>query len=105
MKIGALHWFTSDLRIHDNRALAGAAARGPVAGVFVLDPASLRRAAEAPRRVAFMRACLASLADTLAEQGSRLIVLEGDPVEEVPRLAARLGAPLVTHARNFEPAA
>jgi deoxyribodipyrimidine photo-lyase len=105
MKIGALHWFTSDLRVGDNAALAAGAGRGPVAGVFVLDPASLRRAADAPRRVGFMRACIASLADTLAAGGSRLIILEGDPVEEVPRLAAGLGAPLVTHARNVEPAA
>jgi deoxyribodipyrimidine photo-lyase len=105
MKIGALHWFTSDLRVRDNRALAAGAARGPVAGVFVLDPESLRHAADAPRRVAFMRACVASLSETLVAAGSRLVVVEGDPAVCLPRLAAGLGAPLVTHARNFEPGA
>jgi deoxyribodipyrimidine photo-lyase len=36
---------------------------------------------------------------------SRLVVLEGRAAEELPRLAARLGARVVSHARNYEPAA
>ena len=103
--IAALHWFTSDLRLADNPALAAAAARGPVAGVFVLDPESLRRAARAPRRVAFLHACLATLDDELAARGSRLLVREGDPSVELPRIAAALGARTLSHARNYEPAA
>jgi deoxyribodipyrimidine photo-lyase len=105
MKIPALHWFTSDLRLTDNPALAQAGAHGAVAGVFVLDPASLRRAAGAPRRIAFLRACLAALDATLAGHGSRLVVVEGDPAVELPRIADALGARVVTHARNHEPAA
>jgi deoxyribodipyrimidine photo-lyase len=105
MKIPALHWFTSDLRLHDNAALAAAGAHGPVAAAFVFDPASLRRSAHAPRRVAFLRACVARLAASVAERGSRLIVVDGDPADVLPRLAHRLGAGVVTHARNYEPAA
>jgi deoxyribodipyrimidine photo-lyase len=99
-----LHWFTSDLRLRDNPAL-GAGGTGPVAGVFVLDPASLRRAADAPRRVAFLHACLGALDGTLRARGSRLIVREGDPAVELPRVAAALDARLLTHANNYEPAA
>jgi deoxyribodipyrimidine photo-lyase len=103
VQAAALHWFTSDLRIEDNAALAGRS--GPVAGVFVLDPALLRRHAGAPRRIAFMHACLRALDGALRGQGSRLVIAEGDPAAELPRLAAALGARLVSHARNHEPAA
>ncbi len=105
MKPAAIHWFTSDLRVDDNLALAGADRAGPVAGVFVLDPALLARHAGAPRRIAFMYACLHALDATLRGRDSRLVVLEGDPAIELPRLAAGLGVRLLTHAVNHEPAA
>jgi deoxyribodipyrimidine photo-lyase len=99
-----VHWFTSDLRLTDNPALA-AGRRGEIAAVFVLDPECLARAAAAPRRVAFMMACLAELDRALAARGSRLLVCEGAAEDELPRVAAALGARLLTHARNYEPAA
>jgi len=105
MDAGALHWFTSDLRTGDNAALAEAGRAGPVAGVFVLNPAVLRRHAAAERRVAFMYATLHALDADLRGRGSRLVVVDGDPAVALPRLAARLGVRLVTHARNHEPAA
>lgn len=101
----AVHWFTSDLRLRDNPALAIAARSGPVAAVFVRDPAILARHTAARRRIAFMDACLAALDAALVEHGSRLVVLEGRAVDELPRFAARVGAALVTHAVNHEPAA
>jgi deoxyribodipyrimidine photo-lyase len=100
----AIHWFTSDLRLDDNPALNAGAEAGPVAGVYVLDPVVLRRHADATRRRAFMAATLQALDARIRECGSRLIVLEGRAVEELPHLAARLGARLVTHATNYEPA-
>jgi deoxyribodipyrimidine photo-lyase len=105
MKSPVVHWFTSDLRLGDNPALALDAAAAPVAAAFVFDPASLRRAAAAPRRIAFLRATLAALDADLAARGTRLLVATGDPAVLLPRLAARLGAHAVTHARNGEPAA
>ena len=105
MTAGALHWFTSDLRTGDNAALAEAGRAGPVAGVFVLNPAVLRRHAAAPRRLAFMYATLHALDADLRGRGSRLVVVEGEPAVALPRLAARLGAGMVTHAHNHEPAA
>ena len=105
MIAAALHWFTSDLRLHDNAALAEAGRAGRVAGVFVLDPALLARHARATRRIAFMYACLRALDSGLDALGSRLLVVEGDPATELPRLAVALGAHVVSHARNHEPAA
>ena len=105
MTAAALHWFTSDLRVHDNAALAESGRAGAVAGVFVLNPALLERHARAPRRIAFMYACLHALDAGVRALGSRLIVVEGDPVTELPQLAATLGAGVVSHARNHEPAA
>ena len=105
MTAAGLHWFTSDLRVHDNAALAEAGRAGTVAGVFVLNPTVLERHARAPRRIAFMYACLHALDAALRALGSRLLVVQGDPVVELPRLAATLGAGVVSHARNHEPAA
>ena len=105
MIAAALHWFTSDLRLHDNTALAGAGRAGRVAAVFVLDPALLARHARAGRRIAFMYACLRALDAGLRVLGSRLLVVEGEAATELPRLASALGARVVSHARNHEPAA
>jgi deoxyribodipyrimidine photo-lyase len=99
----SLHWFTTDLRLDDNPALA--AADGPVAGVFVLIPRVLARHAGAPRRLAFLHATLQALDASLRACGSRLLVVEGEPDVALPPLAARLGARRVTHALNHEPAA
>jgi deoxyribodipyrimidine photo-lyase len=52
-----------------------------------------------------MASCLQALDARLAENGSRLVVLEGDAADELPRLAARLEARVVSHARNYEPGA
>ena len=105
MTAAGLHWFTSDLRVHDNAALAESGRAGAVAAVFVLNPALLERHARAPRRIAYMYACLQALDAGLRALGSRLVVIQGDPVAELPRLAATLRVGVVSHARNHEPAA
>ena len=101
----ALHWFTSDLRLDDNPALAAGAEAGALVGVYVLDPLILRRHAGATRRLAFMAATLQALDARLCECGSRLVVLEGHAWEELPRLADRVGARVVSGAANYEPGA
>ncbi|MEU4738890.1 deoxyribodipyrimidine photo-lyase [Actinosynnema sp. NPDC023658] len=55
--------------------------------LFVLDPVLLK--ASGTPRVDFLHRCLRSLD---AELGGRLVVVEGDPVDVVPRVAARVGA-------------
>jgi deoxyribodipyrimidine photo-lyase len=89
--VTALVWFRRDLRLLDNPALADATRRHDrVVCAYVLDGRLL--AAAGPLRRRFHLASLASLAGSLAAQGGRLVVRVGDPVVEVPALAAEVGA-------------
>jgi len=99
-----IFWHRRDLRLADNRGLAAAAAATPaVTGVFVLDPAILSAADMAPARVWFLLESLKELQQRWREAGSRLLVLEGDPAELLPRLAEALAAPVVAWNRDVEP--
>jgi deoxyribodipyrimidine photo-lyase len=99
-----LFWHRRDLRLADNLGLAAAAAATPaVTGVFVLDPAILGSTDMAPARVWFLLESLAELQRRWREAGSRLLVLEGDPAELLPRLAKALGAAVVAWNRDVEP--
>ncbi|MEQ6903271.1 deoxyribodipyrimidine photo-lyase [Nocardioides sp. YIM 152588] len=79
-------WFRRDLRLRDHPALT-AAADGPVAGLFVLDPVLWRGAGDARR--AWLAACLRALDEAM---GGRLIVRLGDPAVEVPAVVRGVGA-------------
>jgi deoxyribodipyrimidine photo-lyase len=83
--------FTRDLRVHDNPALS-AAARGAdhVVPLFVRDRRV--RAGFADGRARFLDECLADLDRSLRGLGARLVVREGDPAEEVARVAEEVGA-------------
>ncbi|MFM8976090.1 MAG: deoxyribodipyrimidine photo-lyase, partial [Vulcanococcus sp.] len=99
-----LFWHRRDLRLADNLGLAAAAVATPaVTGVFVLDPAILGSTDMAPARVWFLLESLAELQRRWREAGSRLLVLEGDPAELLPRLAEALGAAVVAWNRDVEP--
>jgi deoxyribodipyrimidine photo-lyase len=99
-----LFWHRRDLRLADNLGVAAAAAATPaVTGVFVLDPAILADPAMAPARLWFLRESLRELAERWREAGSRLVLLEGDPAELLPRLAAAVGAEVVAWNRDVEP--
>ena len=88
-----LFWHRRDLRLTDNLGLAGAAAVSPaVTGVVVLDPRQLRAETMAPARLWFLRESLLELEQAWRAAGSRLVLLEGDPLELVPRLAEAIGA-------------
>ena len=109
----ALVWFRRDLRTADNAALYHAlkAARR-VWCVFVYDRAILDLLPRADRRVAFIHASIAELDQQLAGlaaphgvSGVRLIVRHGESTEEIPRLAALLGAQAVYASHDDEPAA
>lgn len=87
-----LVWFRDkDLRVLDHRPLRAA---GPGAIPVVAGPAE-----------GALARCRGDLASRLEALGSGLVWLPGDPLLELPRLAAHLGAPEV-HAHAFsEPAA
>jgi deoxyribodipyrimidine photo-lyase len=92
-------WFRRDLRLADNPALLAAAAEADeVVPLFVLDPA-VYEAAGPPRQAYLLR----SLAELDRRLGHRLVVRRGDPVAEVPRLTAEVGATSVHCAADFGP--
>jgi deoxyribodipyrimidine photo-lyase len=99
-----VHWFRRDLRLRDNTALLRAAAEGDrLVPVFVLDDAILARRDTGGARVRFLLGCLLELAARLAERGSRLIVLRGDPAVEIPRVARAVAAATVHWNKDYEP--
>ena len=91
----ALWWIRRDLRLHDNQALAAAQAQAErVVPVFVLDPALLASPYTGEQRLAFLYDGLRSLDADLFTRGSRLIVRQGDPAEELASLLAETQASL-----------
>ena len=99
-----LFWHRRDLRLADNLGLASAAAATPaLTGVVVLDPAELAAVQQAPARRWFLAESLRELAGRWRAAGSRLLILQGDPVELLPRLTAATGAAVVAWNRGVEP--
>ncbi|WP_135805390.1 cryptochrome/photolyase family protein [Halorussus marinus] len=94
-----VHWHRRDLRVADNRALAEAAADDAVLPVFVLDPGVLDHAG--PPRVAFLLDALESLRETYRGLGGDLLVVRGDPREELPRIARERDAEAVYWNRDY----
>ena len=102
----ALVWFRRDLRVHDHAALHQALkAHSKVYCVFVFDTTILDRLPRRDRRVEFILRAVEEVDTSLREMGGALIVRHGDPVVEIPRLAAELGVAAVYCNRDYEPTA
>ena len=104
----ALVWFRRDLRLDDHPALAHALHEAEdVWCAFVLDRPLLDPLPRADRRVEFIRASLAELDARIAalgrRRGARLIVRHGDPVHEIPTLAAALDVGQVVAHHDDDP--
>ncbi|GAA3219814.1 deoxyribodipyrimidine photo-lyase [Pseudonocardia petroleophila] len=96
MSDASVVWFRRDLRVRDQPTFLAAA---PSAlGLFVLDPALLGPSGAA--RSTFLFRALRSLDESL---GGRLLVVEGDPAEVVPRIAEAVGAGAVHVAADYGP--
>ena len=103
-----LFWHRRDLRLADNLGLQAAVAISPaVMGVYVLDPALIHPPESlppmAPARLWFLVETLRELQQRWLEAGSRLLVVAGDPVQLLPRLASLLEVPVVVWSRDVEP--
>jgi deoxyribodipyrimidine photo-lyase len=99
-----LFWHRRDLRISDSLGLARACSLSDrVMGVFCFDPALLQRDDVAPARIAYLLACLQSLSADYLQAGSRLLILDRDPVVGLPLLATKLDARAVYWHRDVEP--
>ncbi|GLF96269.1 cryptochrome/photolyase family protein [Streptomyces yaizuensis] len=85
--------FTSDLRVHDQPALAAAVREADeVVPLFVLDPGVGKSGFAAPNRRAFLADCLASLDTGLRQRGGRLVIRAGETAGQVRRVVAETGA-------------
>ena len=103
-----LFWHRRDLRLADNLGLVAAAGISPaVTGVYVLDPKVIEPPPElppmAPARLWFLIESLIELQQRWRDAGSRLLVLDGDPVTVLPQLAEQIGAEAVVWNRDVEP--
>ncbi|XUW91341.1 DNA photolyase family protein [Burkholderia sp. M6-3] len=112
-----LVWFRRDLRSTDNAALYYALKHCErVWCVFVFDTTILQPLVDKwltrnpgtqaqDRRVEFILASLGELDEALRARGGGLVVLSGDPVDLVPKLANELQVDAVFANHDYEPAA
>ncbi|RYE98491.1 MAG: deoxyribodipyrimidine photo-lyase, partial [Oxalobacteraceae bacterium] len=102
----ALVWFRRDLRVDDQAALYHALKSAKqVFCAFVLDRDILDALPRADRRVEFILGALQVLDEDLRRLGGALIVRHGVAADEIPRLAAELGAQAVFANHDDEPQA
>jgi deoxyribodipyrimidine photo-lyase len=71
---------------------------------LILDPATRERIARSPRRAAFYCGAVASLAESLAARGTRLIVRRGPAGATLKRLARQLRAETVVWSSAYDAA-
>uniref|UniRef100_UPI0035B1B3D2 FAD-binding domain-containing protein n=1 Tax=Inhella sp. TaxID=1921806 RepID=UPI0035B1B3D2 len=86
-----LVWFKRDLRVSDHEPLARAAARGPVAGLFVYEPSVLRSPDFDASHLDFINDCLAELREALARLGCPLLLRVGECPQVLQDLDAEYG--------------
>lgn len=98
-----LMWFRRDLRLADHPALTAACATGrPVIPVYICDDAVTGLGA-APRWR--LEQGIAALADSLAGQGSALILRRGEAAQVLADLITETGADAVYWSRLYDPGA
>jgi len=100
----SIHWFRKGLRLHDNPALLEACQGAThVFPVFILDPHFAKPEKIGVLRYRFMLQTIQDLDDNLRKLGSRLYVVQGQPIEALPRLFARWGVTKLTFESDIEP--
>ncbi|MCB0407685.1 MAG: deoxyribodipyrimidine photo-lyase [Bdellovibrionales bacterium] len=100
----SLCWLRRDLRLYDNHALSVACENSEeVVVVFVFDKNILSRLKDSQdRRLTFIYESLKEMNQLLKQVNSRLIVLFGDPAQEIPSLASRLDVETVYVNEDYE---
>jgi deoxyribodipyrimidine photo-lyase len=99
-----IHWYRRDLRIADHMGLARAAAHGlPVIPVYVLSAWRDSHLWTGPNRQHFLCGCLTSLDRNLQTIGGRLILRQGDAVEQLRRLIRESRAAAIHFTADPDP--
>lgn len=83
-----IFWHRRDLRTRDNRGLIAAArsSNAPTLGIFVIDPKFFTSEERGNNRIQFLFESLTELEQEYRDLGSRLLILEGNPLEVIPKL-------------------
>ena len=104
-KFQSIFWHRRDLRIEDNIGLFEASENSKsLVGVYVLDPNLLdlnRTTSEAKNW--FLGESLLELQKNWEIRGSRLLILKGDPIKLIPKLADLIKADCIYWNENIEP--
>jgi len=100
----AIHWFRRDLRLTDNTALAACAAAA-VEGVpvYILSNWQKSHRWTGPHRQEFLCGSIKVLDESLHSIEGRLIIRQGEAVEELVRLVRETGAGAVYFNRDPDP--
>jgi deoxyribodipyrimidine photo-lyase len=85
-----LIWLRTDLRLHDNTALAAAAQRGPTAAVYLISPGQWLAHDDAPCKVDFWLRNLQSLSVALGELNIPLLIRHASTWDQAPQALADL---------------
>ncbi|MFQ3623603.1 MAG: FAD-binding domain-containing protein [Acetobacteraceae bacterium] len=93
MSVRPLHvvWFKRDLRLHDHAPLAGAAARGPVLPLWIVEPELWAQPDASARHYRVQAAAAAELREDLARLGQPLVVRTGEAVSILEEIRLRHG--------------
>ncbi len=104
-KFRSIFWHRRDLRIEDNIGLFEASENSKsLIGVYVLDPNLLnlnRTTSEAKNW--FLGESLLELQKNWKNRGSCLLILKGDPIKLIPKLAELIKAECIYWNKNIEP--
>jgi deoxyribodipyrimidine photo-lyase len=85
-----LIWLRSDLRLHDNTALAAAAERGPTVAVYLITPGQWLAHDDAPCKVDFWLRNLRNLSQALGKLNIALLIRHADTWDHAPQVLVQL---------------
>ena len=104
--INGLYWFTNDLRIEDNPALAQACKQVEnLICVYILNPSWFQGnrynlQSMGSQRLHFLQESLLDLEAALAERGQQLIVIRQHPLDAIPSLITQYNIDAVYSSEN-----
>lgn len=100
----AIHWFRKNLRLHDNPALCEALnGSSEVLGLYVLPPCIPADGKLSANQWNFLMECLKDLERGLRCLGCQLLVIQGYPVQVIPKLLSNLEVSKLTFETENEP--